>query len=133
MGMYTEVFFRAEVDEYAWGVLSGLIEDHSLPESDPHPFFKKPRALQVFSGGSYYFPGARHSIVSSDLLNPSDPMRFVSFRADLKNYDGEIDSFFDWVTPHVKSGGGFPREMIGYSLYEEDASPRIYYKEATYE
>ena len=120
MGMYTEIFFRAEVDEYAFDVIEAGINGSPLP-SDDHPFFSKPRAVLLFRGASAYFPGARHAVTEHD---PQYGTFYVSFRADLKNYDGEIEAFFDWVTPHVSE---HHRGFIGYSLYEEPETPALYY------
>jgi quinol monooxygenase YgiN len=57
------------------------------------------------------------------------PAYYVSFRANLKNYDDEIDKFFDWVAPHVRDSGA-EKTFLGYSQYEENDEPRLYYKEA---
>jgi len=121
MGMYTEIFFRAEVDEYAFNIIRSAIDEGRLPADDGHPFFTKPRAEMVFTGGGAYFPGARHSIAEHEGYHQA---YYVSFRADLKNYDGEIEAFFDWVTPHVAE---HHRGFIGYSLYEEFETPTLYY------
>ena len=51
----------------------------------------------------------------------------VDFRHSLKNYNSEIELFFDWVTQHVRyGGGGGSRDFIGYSLYEE-GEPILYF------
>lgn len=52
---------------------------------------------------------------------------YVSFRSSLKNYDGEIEAFFDWVTPHVVNSGAPGRVFIGYSLSEDATEPTLYY------
>jgi len=123
MGMYTEVFFRAEVDEVSYGIMGKIIEGvDPAAFSDVHPFFGLPRAAGVFHCESYYHPGPFHR-----LFKHETPLQLwaVSFRSSLKNYDGEIEAFFDWVTPHV-----FPilgPQFIGYSLYEEATVPTLYY------
>lgn len=119
MGMYTEIFFRAEVDEEAFRLLARAIVDDYLIKQD-HPLFDKPRAKRLFRGNSAYFPGANHTVVEVDPFIKD--LRCVSFRASLKNYDGEIEAFFDWIRPHVITKG-----FIGYSLYEEDTEPTLYY------
>ena len=48
-------------------------------------------------------------------------------RSDFKNYGGEIEKFFDWITTHVEKDGD--KTFIGYSLYEEDDEPKLYYVE----
>ena len=123
MGMYTEVFFAAEVDEHAYQILREVIDTGSL-SGDGHAFFDKPRAALVFRGSSAYFPGANHAIVEVDDWGSGPAARacYVSFRANLKNYDGEIEAFFDWVKPHCVD-----TNFIGYSMYEEAESPTLQY------
>lgn len=120
MGMYTEIFVRAEVDDEAAEILRGLVKDgivhgDSVPD---HPFFQTERWRHIAHGGSYYFPQANHGVVEYDDITKS---WHVSFRASLKNYQGEIGKFFDWLAPHVKDQG-----FLGYSLYEEAELPTLY-------
>ena len=122
--MYTEIFFAAEVDEDAYDLFAKVKETGEFPEGQTHPFFATPRASQIFHCGSFYFPGAGHFEVEFDDIGPT---RSVSFRGNLKNYDGEIEAFFDWVAPHCKWGSG-NRGFIGYSIYEDsDNAPTLYF------
>jgi hypothetical protein len=123
MGMYTEIFFRAEVDEEAAQIIKKLGREDVWDWPD-HEFFRAPRFTMVTSCSSYYFPQANHFVVEYDDIAKAWS---VSFRANLKNYDNEIEKFFDWVDPHVRMGDG---EFIGYSLYEEDEAPTLRFKEA---
>ena len=50
---------------------------------------------------------------------------FLLNRSDLKNYEGEIESFFDWVAPYAEKNSD--KQFIGYELYEEDDEPTMYY------
>lgn len=135
MGMYTEVFFRAEISAWAAETIHGFRINWPHCAIPDHPFFTKDRANMVLGGGSAYFPGESHfkwTLGSEDsyvkFCGDPDNWAIVEFRSSLKNYDGEIESFFDWVTPYVRDGGGGgSRDMIGYSLYEEADSPTIYY------
>lgn len=117
MGMYTEVFFRGEIRRDApaelvdW--LNSIVNDPTgehLPY-DGHEFFNRPRWELVFNCSSAYFPtrGAKFgkSYFDADEL-------FV--HASLKDYDGEIAAFFDWIAPFVE---GAPGDFLGYSLYED--------------
>ena len=54
-------------------------------------------------------------------------MKDLVVRSDFKNYNGEIGKFFDWITPYIEKGGD--KTFIGYSLYEEDDEPKLYYVE----
>lgn len=109
MGMYTEIFFRAEVDEYAYMEML-YTNEHSL----------------VMNSGSSYFPE----------VAPTGPKFHhykayaVEFRSSLKNYHDDIEEFFAWVAPHCidpNTPGGF----IGYSLYEEDRYPTLFFADGT--
>ena len=125
MGTYTEIFFRAEVDAEAHGVLERMAEGYSwLHDSGwpDHPLFSTDRFLSLMACGSYYFPGANHLEFEKRTY---DEGVCVSFRANLKNYGSEIEKFFDWVAPHVLDGEG---TFLGYSLYEEADVPRLYFK-----
>lgn len=127
MGMYTEIFFRAEVDPEAFEIIEALNggDEREWPD---HPFFSCPRCDLITNGSSYYFPQADH-YRAERVDHYTGPSYHLSFRANLKNYDDEIDKFFDWVTPHVRESGG-EKTFIGYSQYEESDEPRLYYKEA---
>lgn len=46
MGMYTEIFFRAEVDEYAFTTLRSLSEGRR-PGDDPHPLWLDGRGRRI--------------------------------------------------------------------------------------
>ena len=124
MGMYTEVFFRAEVSEDAASILEAMHEGEGF-EAPDHEFFVAPRFNAVVNCGSYYFPGADHFVVEKRTY---DRGRCVSFRSNLKNYDQEIQKFFDWIDPHVIAG---PGEFIGYSLYEESETPTLFHKKGS--
>lgn len=42
----------------------------------------------------------------------------------LKNYDDEIDKFFDWLNPYIE---GIPGQCIGYKWHEYDDAPTLVY------
>lgn len=133
MGMYTEVYFRAEVSNEAAEIMRYVSEEGFkasrwiLPK---HPFFDTERFPMVFSGRSAYFPGGQPLTIvraaddSYAKYGPdADKWSLVEFRANLKDYDGEIDLFFDWVEPYVRDEG-----FMGYSLYEGRSIPISYSK-----
>lgn len=112
MGMYTEIFFRAEVDEAAY------MEMLCYNEYSP-----------VMNSGSAYFP----AVAPTGPKFHHDP-RYneytVEFRSSLKNYRDDIEEFFAWVAPHCvapNTAGGF----IGYSLYEEDRYPTLFFADGS--
>mgnify|MGYP003522795381 CR=1 FL=1 len=50
---------------------------------------------------------------------------YLTCRADLKDYNGEIESFFNFISKYVEDYGS--KVFMGYSLYEEDVEPTLYY------
>lgn len=52
----------------------------------------------------------------------------ISSRTNLKNYEGEIESFLQWIKPYIESGSG-AKEMYAIVTYEESEEPTIYYLE----
>ncbi len=50
----------------------------------------------------------------------------LSSRANLKNYDDEIEKFLNWIKPFLEQGSG-ERDFYAIVCYEEQAEPTIYY------
>ena len=132
MGMYTEILFRAEMvpnwdeDEKVRRAVS--IMRNTYTEEPPerellpdHPLFDCPRWALLATCNSYYFPLANHEVWEDDYQGG----KYWSFRANIKNYDGEIGKFFDWIDPYIRDSGG---EFVGYELYEEDTTPTLHFK-----
>lgn len=129
MGMYTEIFFRVELQS-SWaedvrvknaiaairGDTPSYLQRADLPE---HEFFDSHRWSMISTGSSYYFPFANHDVWEED---PNQKGIYWSFRANLKNYDGEISKFFDWIDPYIYGNKG---EFIGYELYEDADVPSL--------
>lgn len=139
MGMYTEVFFRAEVmnlpdpaQALLTAVSSGDFEsaEHAADQID-HEFFRKDRWLSVFCGCSAYFESDGGTVFKQKQYPICGGNDFsLQVQSSLKNYDGEAEAFFDWIRPYTAEayiGGGF----VGYTLYEEADSPILYYADGT--
>ncbi len=124
MGMYTELVMatRIKAESEAVQILQHLINDAEAPENLPvHPLFATPRWRMLFSCNSYFF--VPRSIAKFEYDDIGGYWCLIS-RADLKNYDQEIEKFIDWIGPYLVNQCG---EMIGYSRYEETREPTIYY------
>lgn len=128
MGMYTEINvcfdLRQDVSMDVVGILHALIDDVELPSLvvlPKHEFFRCDRWKMVCCCGSYYFDGLTHSIMSFDMISKTWK---VNIRANLKNYDSEIEKFLDWLVPYIKTCG-----FIGYARYEEFDDPTLVYIE----
>lgn len=127
MGMYTEIFFKGEIPKEQADIIEALRWGWPVFAEPNHEFFKQPRRSAIFSGTSAYFTGSNELSITNEYTTyvSGEPYREVSFRANLKNYDNEIEKFFDWIEPYVRDAG-----FYGYSQYEEAKAPTLYIKES---
>jgi hypothetical protein len=95
------------------------VPEGPLPDA---PLFEKSRWRMVGRCSSYYF--IPESVSRMSFNNIANCWLIVSC-SDLKNYDGEIEAFFEWIMPYVDAQ---PGEFVGYSRYEECNEPTLYYK-----
>lgn len=137
MGMYTEICLNVRLEENTpsevINLLSRMVNGPwlrnergyvEIPVPD-HPFFQCPRWRMVLTCSSHYFVPFSHSTMRFDEIADT---WFLCARADLKNYDSEIEQFFNWLQPYIDAPVG---EFIGYSRYEESNVPTLYFKEAS--
>jgi len=125
MGNYTEIFVCCRVKEGpAVQVLQFMLEgssphpDFNTPE---HPLFSTPRWNFMLQCSSYYHvPRSMHRFEWDDI----GKYHVLISRSDFKNYDNEVELFFDWLRPHLDADSD---DMIGYARYEETREPTIYY------
>lgn len=124
MGMYTQIHTNLKLNENTPNdVISALkmmvgeieIDKHKLPN---HPLFETPRWDFMLLCSSFYF--TPFNVTKLEYNDISQRYYLVSF-SDFKNYDNEVDLFFNFITPYVQSG------LIGYSQYEEDDYPTYHY------
>ena len=131
MGMYTEFHFnsrlKTDTPPEVIEILKFMTSDRAKPEVLPeHPLFECDRWVWMLKCTSYYFDQITHSVVERDEVNND---YYLSIRCDLKNYDGEIEKFCDWIEPYLDK---IPGEFLGFSRYEEIKDPTlIYYKKET--
>ncbi len=124
MGMYTEILVKADINtktisEVDLSVIKYFFDGAEQPENLPdHSFFKLPRWRLIGVCSSFY----HHPRAVSSFDNEYG---YIFSRSDFKNYDGEIDAFFDWFRPLTTAPAG---KCIGYSWYEEDSEPSLIYK-----
>lgn len=130
MGVYTEI--KVECDVRAEGdaltALQIMFGDRDEREVDlgalvlrlHHRLFVCPRWTMIGRCGSAYFD----TEPSSSLEAVSEGVWRVRSISNIKNYDGEIDHFFDWLRPLIV---GEPGQVIGHSWYEsaEDPTPVV--------
>ena len=74
----------------------------------------------MFMCHSYYFDADPHSTCRLDEITKQ---YHVTIRCNFKNYGSEIESFVDWIWPHVDLNDY--DIFIGYKRYEEDDLPTL--------
>lgn len=124
MGMYTklsvDIRFRENLPEEvitALNIMSGnnYYVSQALPE---HDLFKTPRWDFMLLCSSYYHTPFSLNKFTKDEISKT---YYLTSSSDFKNYNGEIDLFFDFIAPYVEDG------FLGYSQYEEAEHPTLHY------
>jgi hypothetical protein len=121
MGMYTEIFvnvdLKEETPEEVIQTLKAICEkDHESPLLNDKPG----RWFMLFNNGSYYTPSTQCAALTFDRI--SNNWSLIG-KGDIKNYEGEIEAFFDYIRPWVEDN------FMGYMRYEEDDRPTIMCRE----
>ena len=126
MGMYTELIFGAglkkDTPENVIEALKYMIgETEEKPKDFPLP---DGRCERLFRCSSYYF-GVNEPVIKmwKDDIGGN---WVLSTRSNIKNYEGEIEAFLEWIKPYIDSGSGC-RDMYAIVTYEEAEAPNIYY------
>lgn len=126
MGMYTELIFGADLKkDTPTEVIEAL--KYMIGETEEKPTnFPLPdgRCEWLFQGASYYFGVS--SPVSKMWYDKIGGNWILSTRSNIKNYDGEIEAFLEWIEPHINGGSGY-NNMYAIVTYEEAKTPKIYY------
>lgn len=127
MGMYTEIYVKISLKEDApqqvIDILSYMMGEGEEPSELPsHELFIKSRwHFMLRCSSHYHMP----SCVGKFWYNDIASQWFLLNRSDLKNYENEIESFFDWISPYAEQNS--EKQFIGYELYEEENEPTMYY------
>jgi hypothetical protein len=123
MGMYTEIYInvdlKKETPDDVIQVLKAMC--FMLPDQECSEVLVDypDRWCCLFSNMSYYTPSTQCRYLRFDSI--TDRWSLLG-KGDIKNYNGEIEKFFEWIMPHID---GDPGEFIGYSRYEEDYEPTL--------
>lgn len=132
MGMYTEFYFRANIND---GPVADWLERQISGEEwfehiyDSHPFFTLPRWTSVFMGGGAVYQESRTAIFRRKTGGGGPYHNQLVLSSSLKNYGDEVKQFIDWIGPHLDMGYG---DFIGYSLYEDSCDSDELYREHPY-
>ena len=125
--MYTELYLSCELKidlpPKVLEVLQCLFNGKERPSNLPkHEFFKCDRWSCIGRCSSYYFvPFNTSKLYFDDRVTKQ---YFLTTRSDLKNYDGEIEKFLDWIMPYIEEPWG---GHLGHYRYEEDDAPTLIY------
>lgn len=100
MGLYTRLQVHAELHNLTGDAVYGLIwmcDPFSKPGHDSllpyHKFFKQDRAHSLFHMDRKFPP---------EFTKISETTWILRTNAAIKNYEGEIEMFIDWIKPFVK-------------------------------
>ena len=135
MGMYTKfsvvIPIKRETPKEIQEVLVDLVEnagyklDNGGPPKLNHKFFES----DYFSAqcDSYYFTGTHNSAVKYSHEFEEEHRLVLHIDCDFKNYEDNINLFLDFVAPYIDIEDMWQPIFLGYSLYEEDLNPTLYY------
>lgn len=134
--MYTELIFGATLKEktptYVTDALNCIINDSvttNLSDEAKH-FIDEYSLSKLIWCSSYYF-GA-HDNKPSCVFDKIANRWCISFRANCKNYQNEIEKFIEFIKPYVEYGSG-PTNIFAIVQYEEGDYPTLYGTEDKYE
>ena len=119
MGMYTEIFVNVDLKPETPPEVIAVLQAMCGGE-DRTPLTGKPgRWDRLFNDGSYYTPRTSCAILKHD--NIANAWSLLG-KGDIKNYEGEIEAFFDFIMPWVDGDEG---DFIGYTRAEERQEPTL--------
>ena len=127
MGMYTELIFgcslKPDTPELVIDSLMHMLGHKERPADFP---LDKLSCRWMFDRASYSFGVCKpvHDMWFDSIGNNY----VISVRCNIKNYDCEIETFLEWIKPHIEYGSG-NRNMYAIVTYEEQNEPTIYYLE----
>ena len=133
MGMYTEFHLNAKLSEDTCSQDLAILEymtredDNAVEKPDfvpSHRLFSTRGWEYMLVGGSH-FPADPHTTFRHDRHYSCYRL---CVRCSLKNYDGEIEAFVDWIRPLVNGDDGDPTcALLGFMRYEESRDPTLIY------
>jgi hypothetical protein len=122
MGMYTEIFVNVDLKNDTPISVIEVLTAMCNKDSDAKCLKDKPnRWSLMFNNGSYYHPLTECGRLTCDEI--SGHYSLIA-KGDIKNYDSEIEQFFDYIAPWCEN------DFMGYHKYEEDREPTLVYKAA---
>lgn len=124
MGMYTELVLKCEVKKDLPPEVESVLQRLFGNDNDDVPYLPLP-PHEFFACGRWSAIGRCSSYYHVPFATSRYAEGYIFSRSDLKNYEGEIDKFIDWISPYLKGCDG---TCIGWKWYEEDDMPILLYK-----
>lgn len=129
MGMYTELVCAFELENdtpieviNTIRYMTGQLD--KIEKTPNHELFDTDRWSFMLRSDSYYFEGDTHSAIRLDDLYKGNQSHlnsyYVTIRCNLKNYNGEIEKFINWIKLYSTTKG-----FIGYKRYKEYEEPTL--------
>jgi hypothetical protein len=120
MGMYTEIYVNVDLKENTPEEVINTLRAICEFDYDSEYLVNKPtRWSFLFGNGSYYTPCTSVCHLTFDAI--SNQWSLLG-KGDIKNYEGEIEQFFEYIEPWVED------KFMGYMRYEEHDEPKLMYK-----
>ena len=132
MGMYTEIIvgctLKKNLPKVCVNALTLISNRQEINENDKETeeFIKEYDLYNICWSESAYFGAPSHCIFRG-LEENYENYYSLSIRANLKNYNGEIEKFLKYIRPYVRWGSG-TNELYAMTIYEEDKEPTLWFK-----
>jgi len=104
------------------GSPKSIIDDLQIICDGEAPVGRPFRWSGLFRDCSYHTPSTHCANFTYDALSKRWSLLG---KGDIRNYDNEIEEFFEWIMPYIDAPIG---AFIGYKRYEEDLKPNLEYK-----
>ncbi len=119
MGIYTEIFVNTDFKEDTPQEVINAITAMCNKDHNSEWLKDKPKRWSwLFNNGSYYTPSTECGKITYDTIS----CRYsLLAKGDIKNYNCEIEDFFDFIKPWCEEG------FIGYYRYEDAREPTLVY------
>ncbi len=124
MGMYTEIYVNIDLHKDTPPEVIMVIQAMCAGDGEAECLKDKPqRWAYLFNNGSFYTPNTECAHIT--LCKYRKAFSLLA-KGDIKNYEGEIEAFFDFIKPWCET----PDAFIGYHRYEENREPTLIYSNA---
>ena len=104
MGTYTSLVVSARLKASTPDSVIEAIKGMASAEIDVRDVLGDSVHRQPLGGSSAYFPEPVTELTKSGFTHEKEWS--VCLVSNLKNYDGEIDAFINWIRPHIYGGHG---------------------------